>query len=485
MYEIFTIYHKLVMTYYNIFGEYPKLDSALQRDIIRTRKFTKPVIFNENETIIDVWKRYEYYIDYHKSDSQKLLKLLKDPYTNNIEILNPLENHIRDGCKGIHYRTYYWLVFIVEILMDSKYDIERNYPLKLYYDSHILDIIKNYNIFNEEEPQPGNSYEESIYNLKKHIDKHKNYIITNINSKKISSINILWLYVVELTKEELDSMIDNLILSKESKYKLSSMYWLYGVKGYNLDNDLDTDLNNVSNINKCAYKIGSEYRKYKYKMFNFDWDNDYDLNEVDDIYTYFEDKFEKITFNYVDNNSDFVNEIFNIETSYYLDKSNKNIIRVIINEFKKSRRYRKEITKKTFQCILGRVLFNNFDCVRYNFYDDMSDDSSDDSSGDTSNVIYDFDAFHSEIRKVKISWNYFSIEDNLDDWIDDDSITLETLNDFYNNLQDRELIRRTFTTISYHPFFSMEFGLTTTFVVGNGYLKDYLRKFSHIANIYQ
>ena len=73
----------------------------------------------------------------------------------------------------------------------------------------------------------------------------------------------------------------------------------------------------------------------------------------------------------------------------------------------------------------------------------------------------------------------------MDDWIDDDSITLETLNDFYNNLQDRELIRRTFTTISYHPFFSMEFGLTTTFVVGNGYLKDYLRKFSHIANIYQ
>ena len=62
------------MTYYNIFGEYPKLDSALQRDIIRTRKFTKPVIFNENETIIDVWKRYEYYIDYHKSDSQMLLK---------------------------------------------------------------------------------------------------------------------------------------------------------------------------------------------------------------------------------------------------------------------------------------------------------------------------------------------------------------------------------------------------------------------------
>ncbi len=254
----------------------------------------KQIFFNKNESLITTLRNNadnimnSTYSSYH---IQELYELLKKPYPLNYY----LESSVRHQ-GTIHNRTYYWSIFIIEMLTrenDAICNQSTKIPLKcqLYYESYILQPLidyyndycdissielvinfmsrqleydNNYNsdshiqIYKKEYMDDLNNTDKFIQLVKEHICRIKENLIDKCKKEEITPVRALWLFLVPLSYLEMEEML-NLI---NNKYIRSSLFWIAGFQKILLINNLAK-----TNLENTAFKMGlnliEKYEKRK------------------------------------------------------------------------------------------------------------------------------------------------------------------------------------------------------------------------------
>ena len=181
-----------------------------------------------------------------------------------------LEQAIRHQGK-IWPQSYYWLVFIVELLFRDFDDFEsdklpleyqlylENYvtsPLISFYcDNHFCTFCFNdYESSNGMEQTEIDDLVDEHYVTKKmialvelQINKNKSKLLKLCKTEKITPIRALWLYSVPLSFEEISDLIQNI----KNKYIRASLFWVAGFQQIELVKNLI-----MNNTEKDAFEMG-------------------------------------------------------------------------------------------------------------------------------------------------------------------------------------------------------------------------------------
>lgn len=308
------------------------------------------VIFNSDEPLVETAKKFFAIIGNHShaisgdiSPPYKLFDLLQKP--DELLLLDgTLDSTLRHQ-GSIYIQTYYWIIFIIELLNRNEDAIHNNskIPLEyqLYYEYYIIDALINYyscglqpwyykniiksEIFNEYtnlDTQKNIITAKIIKLVEEHLIKLKNILIQKCKKNQITPIRVLWLYPSPLSFEEIKDVLD----CTKNKYIRSSLIWVAGFQKINevkdlCENDLEKqafeigyNINNksfIKNNSKLEIKIIHNYY-YNYgmnysdnKFFGWDGTNKEIEDEINkynnkDLIDYYEER--KELFKFLNNN---------------------------------------------------------------------------------------------------------------------------------------------------------------------------------------
>ena len=248
-------------------------------------KIMPQIEFNENENLLDTFKKYYSVIGSHSTaygctyHPYYLFDLIKEPGNFHKTGFDFIENTLRHQ-GSLYTQTYYWIIFMIEVLNreeDAISSQSARIPLKLqiYYENYIFHpILSNYIygarpefIYNTNvssiffENSGGKELEmlkdkvgkKIIALVKFHFCRLKDKLIEKCMREKITPTRALWLTLVPLTYEELFNIITNI----ENKYIRSSLFFVAGFQKISKIRELTKNI-----IEKNAFDVGFEAIEY-------------------------------------------------------------------------------------------------------------------------------------------------------------------------------------------------------------------------------
>ena len=276
-----------------------------------------PINFIDNISLVETLKNnvrtiYTFHHAYGHDRFVPFCNLLTNPKEFISNYLGVLEEAIRHQGK-IWPQTYYWLVFIVELLSRDFDDFESDkLPLKyqLYLENYVTSpLISFYSdnhfctfCFNDYASSNGievtdtddlvnehNVTKKMIALVEYQINKNKSKLMKLCKTEKITPIRALWLYSVPLSFEEISDLIQNI----KNKYIRASLFWVAGFQQIELIKNLI-----MNNTEKDAFEMGMQsiitynlrLANKKLNYLNKDFDNNYepigDIKQFNFYYNY-------------------------------------------------------------------------------------------------------------------------------------------------------------------------------------------------------
>lgn len=306
--------------YINFFESYEPND-ILRRNFedLKTKfdEIMPPINFSNDVSLVETLKNnvrtiYTFPHAYGHDRFVTFCHLLTNPKEFISNYLGVLEEAIRHQGK-IWPQTYYWLVFIVELLSRDFDDFESDkLPLEyqLYLENYVTSpLISFYSdnhfctfCFNDYVSSNGieetdtddlvaehNVTKKMIALVELQINKNKSKLLKLCKTEKITPIRALWLYSIPLSFEEINDLIQNI----KNKYIRASLFWVAGFQQIELVKKLI-----INNTEKDAFEMGMQsiitYNlRLANKKLNYltkDFDNNYepigDIKQFNFYYNY-------------------------------------------------------------------------------------------------------------------------------------------------------------------------------------------------------
>lgn len=256
----------------------------------KSNEIMPEIEFNDNENLIETLKKYYGVIGNHTaaysiSPLYLLFNLIHNPGEFDISILEDTLRHQGD----IYTQTYYWIIFMIEILNREEDAISSENTriplyLQIYYEIFILEPLLNNYIFNIRPSFIRNtsigekykvSHEDYLYQSEKYlqleplkdkvgqnlvniVENHffrlKDKLLEKCMKEEITPTRALWLSCVPLTYDELFNILNNI----SNKYIRSSLFFVAGFQNILKISDLVKN-----NIESNAFVLGNDCYKCK------------------------------------------------------------------------------------------------------------------------------------------------------------------------------------------------------------------------------